>query len=257
MPNQPLPYKYMAKYYDEIRMDNFSTLMVEYTFKLLKRAKAKPKTMLDLCCGTGTAACLFSQKRIQTTGLDRSPEMLKVARKKARQQNLKIDFVRQELPSFNIYEKGGRTIKTFDLISCYFDALNYLLTENDLQRCFESVYNHLNPGGLFIFDMNTNCMLRKFWPKNRSSGCTDNYAYIWPVRYDEKTKTAHLDAFFFVKDGKIWRRYQEHHAERAYPNHVIKKLLKRSGLITKYLYHCLKFRRPTPKTRRIAVVAQR
>ncbi len=247
----------MAKYYDEIGGDRFSTLMVDYTFKLLKRAKAKPKSALDLCCGTGTAACLFSRKKIQTTGLDRSPEMLKAARKKARKQNLKIDFTRQELTSFKIYEKGGRTLKTFDLITCFFDALNYLLTEDELQRCFESVYNHLNPGGLFIFDMNTNYMLRKFWPKNRSSGCTDKYAWVWPARYDEKTKLVHLDAFTFIKEGKIWRRYQEHHTEKAYPNHVIKKLLKRSGLNTRYLYHCLKFKRPTPKSRRIALVAQK
>jgi len=257
MPNAPLPYQFLAKYYDKIGGDRFSTLMVEYTFRLLKRARVKPKTALDLCCGTGTAACLFSKKKIQTTGLDRSPEMLKVARAKARKQNLKIDFVRQDLTSFKIFEKGGHALKTFDLITCFFDSLNYLLTEDDLLKCFNTVQEHLNPDGLFIFDMNTTYMLKYIWPKGLNSGCRDNYAWVWPAWYDEKTRTADLDAFFFIKEGKIWQRYQEHHTERAYSNNVIKKLLKRSGLETKYLYHCLRFRRPTSKSRRVAVVAQK
>jgi SAM-dependent methyltransferase len=257
MSKKGLPYQYLASYYDTMGADRFSTRMVEYTDKILKRLHHRPKTVLDLCCGTGTAACLFANEGLRVVGLDRSTEMLKAARKKARGRGLKIEFVNQELPGFEIRRRGEKSRRTFDLITCFFDSMNYMLTEGDLRLCFENVKRHLNPGGLFIYDMNTGYMLKTTWVKSRNCGCTDHHAWVWPTWYDEKSKIAHLDAVFFIKKGKTWERYQEHHMERAYPNTVLKRLLRQSGLEVRHLYHCLKFRRPTAKSDRICLVAQK
>ena len=74
--------------------DNFSIEMVEYTMKIMKRLRKNPKTVLDLCCGTGSALQLFHERNLKVTGIDGSKSMLSEARKIIKHH---LDTIPQEM----------------------------------------------------------------------------------------------------------------------------------------------------------------
>ena len=250
------PYKRFAEVYDTMEADEHSIRMVEYTRRVIRKFKVQATSGLDLCCGTGTALKLLSDEGLMMSGLDQSAEML--ARAKEKLRGRPISLYRQSLPRFKITDDHikGRYYR-FGVVTCFYDSLNYLLTQRDLQAAFRSVYAHLEPGGFFIFDMNTEEALKVLWGDVVYSGVRDDLAWIWRNEYDETKKSADICATFFVKKGRGWERFDEVHTERAYENGVIKRLLKEAGLQIKGFYRCYTFERPTRKTNRIAVVAKR
>jgi SAM-dependent methyltransferase len=251
------PYNRFAALYDLMEADKFSKNMVEYTYRLLNRFRRHPKSILELCCGTGTAATMFASQGFEVTGLDGSPEMIKMARAKAKKMKLPIKFYCQRLPEIKIVKNGTEDYRTFDLVTCFYDSLNYILKKEDIKKCFAAVNNHLNDNGLFIFDMNTRHALNTLWGAKVYAGSHSNMAWIWQSIYYDKPAIADLRTTFFIKKGKYWEMFEEIHSERAYPNSTIKSLLHQTGFEILGFYRCLKFRRPPRKVNRIAVIARK
>ena len=250
------PYKRFAEVYDTMEADEHSVRMVDYTKRIFRKFKIKATSGLDLCCGTGTALKLLSDEGLMMSGLDQSAEMLTRAEDKL--HGRPVDLYRQSLPKFMItdgYRKNRPRL--FGIVTCFYDSLNYLLTQRDLQAAFRSVYAHLEPGGWFIFDMNTEEALKVLWGDVVYSGVRNDLAWVWRNEYNETKQSADICATFFLKKGRAWERFDEVHTERAYDNKLIKRLLREAGLQIKGFYRCHTFERPTRKTNRIAVVARR
>ncbi len=248
-------YTRLAEVYDLKGHDRFSVQMVEYTFKLLKKFRFRPRRILDLCCGTGTAAVMFAEQGYDVTGLDGSREMLAVAKKKAMKKKVKIELLHERLPDFEIRERKNH-LRRFDLITCYFDSLNYILKEDELRGAFRSVAKHLRPGGLFIFDMNTARALQFLWGDKTYAGIKPGIAWIWESLYYNRAHQADLRATCFVKKGKQWETFEEIHSEKAYSNSAIKEGLHSAHFEILAFYDCFKFRKPDKRSNRIAVVAR-
>jgi len=251
------PYQHLATLYDSMNMDRFAINMIKYTFLILRKFKHKPKSVLELCCGTGTAATMFAEHGLEVVGVDGSTEMLKVARKKAKAKRLDIKFMHQVLPDLSVKEKGGRKIKKFDLATCYFDSLNYLLREDDLKKCFRRVNEHLNPGGYLIFDMNTYHGFKSIWVKSTNAGFRDDLGWVWKAKLHDGEPMVTLTAVFFSKKGRHWERIEEKHAERAYPENVLKRFLKSAGFEIMGFYRTFKFTKSDRRTNRITAVVRK
>jgi ubiquinone/menaquinone biosynthesis C-methylase UbiE len=243
-------YQKFAQVYDKIGSDQFSAKMYRYTQRILTRINYRPRSVLDLACGTGTAAVMWAENNVKTFGVDGSNQMLTVARRKARECGRKIGFSRQSMTSFSLPQK-------VDLVTCYFDSLNYLLTLADLTACFKSARRVLYDNGYFIFDVNTPEAMKVLWGSQIYADETENIAWIWKNCYFPKIKRAEVRATFFVRQGKVWERFEEMHAERGYNVTEVKKVLKASGFRPVKIYDCLTFRKPDRKTMRLAVVAQK
>jgi ubiquinone/menaquinone biosynthesis C-methylase UbiE len=102
-----------------------------------------PQSLLELACGTGNILQHFVNK-YEVSGIDISTSMLEQAKKK--------------LPDVPLYEMDMANLKLgrkFDVVVCMYDSINHLLEYKDWIMMFKCVHNHLNPGGVFIFDMNT------------------------------------------------------------------------------------------------------
>jgi len=244
-------YNKFAYVYDRIGSDRFSKKMFQYSRRLTTMLRFKPRSALDLACGTGTAAVLWAKNGLRVYGIDGSDQMLEIARKKAREEKVTIEFSRQRLTSFRIPTR-------VDLVTCYFDSLNYLLTLADLTACFRSVRRALDDDGYFIFDVNTPEAMKAIWGAEVYADETDDVAWIWKNCYFPKIRRAEVKATFFVRrEDNTWERFEEIHAERGYSAANIKKTLKNAGLKPVKIYDCLTFRKPTRKTMRIAVVARK
>ncbi len=254
--DQTQPYRKFASVYDQMGADEHSRRMTEYCFKLFQKFDIHPVTGLDLCCGTGTAVKLFSERGILMSGLDRSAQMLAVAAKKLKGH--KSTLYQKELPTFRLLDpKDSRKVRQFDLITSFYDSLNYLTTQKDLKAAFRSVNQHLTPGGWFIFDMNTDEALKIIWDSQVFAEARESLAWIWKNEYHPKTSSATCTTTFFRPKGKLWERFEEVHVEKAYPNSVIRKLLTASGFIVKGFYRCFTFDKPAKSTYRICVVAMK
>lgn len=250
------PYARFAEIYDLMGADRHSVQMCEYCIRIFKRFGIKAVDGLDLCCGTGTAVSLLTDYGIDMSGLDGSAGMLAVARRKLKRHKTKLYL--QRLPGFKIFD--GTTKKQrccFDLVTCFYDSLNYLLSERALMAAFRSVNRHLHPGGWFIFDMNTLEALKILWEGQIFADVREDISWVWKSDYIPTRKIAHLDATFFVREGKTWSRFDERHTERAYSNSSIKRMLRQAGFTVKGFYHCLTFNAPTRDTMRICGVAQK
>ncbi len=250
------PYSKLAIVYDLMHADNHSLNMVEYTIKIIKRFKIKAACGLDLCCGTGSAIEQFQKKGYKVSGLDGSAAMLAVAAKKLKNKNVKL--YRKSLPNFRILSTENSTkIEQFDLITSFYDSLNYLKSETQLKQAFKSVANHLVSGGWFIFDMNTPVALRTIWGGQVYAGSQDNLAWIWKNEYNPKTKFASVHITCFYKVGKEWKRFDELHTERAYSNTTLRRLLRETGFLVKGVFRCGTFDKADKDTTRVCIVAKK
>ena len=107
-----------------------------------------PVDLLDIACGEGSFAVVMAAAGYRVSGVDQSAEMIALARERARLASIQVDFSVEDMRNLQFVEE-------FDLVTCFFDSLNYLLTVRDLQAAFHGVFAALRPGGYFIFDMNT------------------------------------------------------------------------------------------------------
>jgi SAM-dependent methyltransferase len=121
-----------------------------YDFYEASASGETKERMLDLCCGTGQLALFFLEKGYRVVGLDLSEHMLVYARENAEEYVAggQAEFVHGDAAEFTLDEYFGLVVSTYD-------ALNHLEGEESLQGCFCSVYQVLDEGGYFIFDLNT------------------------------------------------------------------------------------------------------
>ncbi len=140
-------YARFARFYDEVMDDPGPRAARVAGF--IERYRPDAVSLLELGCGTGSMLT-----RLRTvpslTGLDRSPEMLAIARRKVPAARL----IEGDMSSFSL---DGR----FDVVICVFDSLNHLLTFDAWRSMFDAVHRHLDDGGLFVFDVNTVGELRR------------------------------------------------------------------------------------------------
>lgn len=172
------------------------------------------KTYLDLACGTGNLTEYLAPHFNETYGIDLSCDMLSVASSK---ENLRdVLFINQDISDFNIG-------KSFDLITCSLDSINYLLDKRKVKTLFKNVYNHLSDRGTFVFDINTTYKLSSILGENTFTYEDENVCYIWD-NYYEKDKL-YMNLRFFVREGNYYRRFSEEHIERAYTAEFIERSL--------------------------------
>ena len=142
-----MPYDKFYRFYDLVMGDRSKA--ADFTRSLIERHKPETKTILEIACGTG-AILGFLTDTYEVTGLDRSRQMLALARKKLPH----IRFYRQDMISFRIARK-------FDAIVCVFDSINHLLSFREWKKVLRQVALHLSDDGLFVFDVNTLGKLRR------------------------------------------------------------------------------------------------
>ena len=245
-------YRKFARIYSDGDYTDFSSKMCEYLPAALKALDVRPAHVLDLACGEGTFAVSASRLGFHLTGLDQSEETLGFARKRARNAEVEVSFVRADMRAIPF-------IGRFDLVTCWYDSLNYILKQPDLLAAFREVAGALKPGGLFMFDMNTAHGLAVEWRENPCYVQQDTGAVFEVHRqeYDFESGIAHMHITGFVRDGNCWERIDEHHCERAYTQQVIQDSLRVSGFQVLASWGSLRDRsEPTSESPRVWYVAK-
>ena len=135
-----------AYIYDALYEDKDYKKDCQFLEKIFEEyASGKIRTILDLGCGTGGHALILAEKGYKVAGIDLSQEMLEIARKKAKERKLNIEFTPGDIRNIELNQKFDAAISMFAVIS-------YRITNEDLISTFKAALKHLKRNGLFIFD---------------------------------------------------------------------------------------------------------
>ena len=213
-----------AEAYSKYGYNEFSARVADLLPRVLRRLRLTPRRILDVPCGEGTFVVAMSKRGYRTTGVDRSSAMLGLARRKAREAQVRIRFVERDMRSLRFDQE-------FDLVTSWYDSLNYLLRLDDLRKTFAGVFRSLRPGGTFLFDMNTARTLSKGWQRHPSFVEVDtrDAFVLHRSTWDARRKVATLKVTCFVLGGGRWSRVDELHRERAYSLPQIRACLRSVG----------------------------
>ncbi len=229
--------------YDKLTLDIDYVKWADYVEKVIQKNKVKASMILELGCGTGSFGIEMAKRGYEMICLDLSSDMLDMASEKAAEAGADILFLNQDMSSFELYG-------TVDVIVCLLDSFNYLIKPAQAQKMLKLVHNYLNPGGLFIFDVNTEYKFENVLSDNLFYEIGDDITYIWENEYDPKSKKARFDLTFFVREGQLYRRFDETHYERAYNHGEITELINKSGLEFVAVYNHLTLKKPSETSER-------
>jgi len=236
----------IAPYYNALMRDVDYKQWSEYLLRILNHYHFVPKKMLDVACGTGNSTLPFWEEFPEKVyGVDISIEMLKEAKKRLPS----LPFVNADIRKLPFFQ-------TFNLITCIFDSLNYMLTEDDLFNAFSSVRETIIKGGLFLFDMNTEYGLRTINNLGTLNKDNQDVISIWRHYYKEEKNELTLHLSIFPKVENTRGRIDEVHTERAYSVSIIKSLLNKAYFVLLDAFTCFSFARVNPKTKRILFIAK-
>ena len=242
-------YGALALSYDRLTNDVDYGAVVDFYFEILKKEGLNPRTAVDLACGTGSVSVLLAQKGLQVTGVDMSEEMLCEAFQKAQDLENRPVFICQKLQQL-------RLLRGVDLAVCALDSLDYITDPADCQEAIRRVYKALNPGGCFIFDVNTPEKLRAMDGQVFLDEDEDVYC-VWRGEFDEKTNICSYAMDLFQREGDSWRRSYEEHLEYAYTQQQLKDYLKAAGFTSIAVYADRRFEAPAPGEQRIYIKARK
>lgn len=175
-------------------------------------------SVLEMACGTGNLTALLEEK-YNVKAFDISEDMLKVASDKLRDKSI---LSKQDMRNFKYDEK-------FQNIICFCDSLNYILKDEEVKKIFSNVYNALEIGGKFIFDLNTIYNFKNYFGDSVFYEDKDDYFYLWENFYDEDSNLNYYNLVIFEKHGDLFEKFYEEHIERGYEIADIKSWLTEAG----------------------------
>ena len=242
-------YRNLAVSYDRLTNDVDYEATVAFYEEILRREGLQPRTAVDLACGTGSVAAILAGKGLQVTGVDMSEDMLTVAWEKTAQMEKPPRFVCQQLQK--LWLPRG-----VDLAVCALDSLDYITNPDDCLEAIRRVYKALNPGGIFIFDVNTPEKLRAMDGQVFLDEDDDVYC-VWRGEFDHETNICSYGMDLFQRNGSVWERSFEEHREYAYSAQQLTQYLKAAGFTHIGVYGDRVFEAPRPGEHRIYIKARK
>lgn len=242
-------YHALAASYDRLTNDVDYEATVEFYMEILRREGLRPRTVVDLACGTGSVTKILAEKGYDVIGVDISEEMLTEAQQKVQDMEHPPRFVCQSLQ--RLYLPRG-----VDMAVCALDSLDYITDPADCAEAIRRTYKALNPGGIFIFDVNTPEKLRAMDGQVFLDEDDDVYC-VWRGEFDEKTNICSYWMDLFQRHGEVWQRSYEEHCEYAYSSQQLTTYLKEAGFTHIEVYADRKFENPGAGEQRIYFKARK
>lgn len=234
----------VAPFYDKLMAGVPYGMWKSYYELLLTTIESRPKRILDVCCGTGTLCEMFAREGKLVAGIDLSAPMIEEARRKADRLGLNIRYEAADAASFELHEK-------FDAAYSFFDSLNYITDLGRLQLALIRVGKHLQPGGSFIFDLNTAYAFEAKMFDQADTRKRSEVHYKWKGDYDPSARIIKVDMRFWVGD----QEFHETHIQRAHSTDEIMDRLTVAGFESFRVYDSYTLDPPRKNSDRIHIVA--
>lgn len=238
-----------------------------YIYTLLCGYGVKSGIILDLGCGTGTITEILAGYGYDMIGVDNSEDMLELAMEKRIASGHDILYLLQDMREFELYG-------TVRAVVSVCDSVNYITEPEELAGVFRLVNNYLDPGGIFLFDFNTEYKYREVMGDCTIAEDRGPCSFIWDNCYYEEERINEYDLTLFIREGTVpgqnegaeeddteengalYRKYTETHFQRGYTLEEIRELLSSAGLIFQAAYDMDTREAAGEKSERVCVIAR-
>lgn len=268
-------YTEFASVYD-LFMDNVPyDEWTDYVDHILKKQKVEKGLVLELGCGTGSMTTRLADKGYDMIGIDASEEMLSVARENNEGRENEILYLCQDMREFELYGTVSAVISVCD-------SMNYILTEEDLLKVFQLVNNYLDPGGIFLFDLDTRYAYEEVLGDTTIAENREEGSFIWENTYYPEEMINEINLTLFLpedhnlrkasqsdrinpngieeniveEDAPIYRKYEETHYRKAYTIDTVKRLIEEAGMEWIAVYDALSEKQPKKDSERVYILAK-
>jgi SAM-dependent methyltransferase len=201
------------------------------TLERLARAHGLHGTrLLDVACGTGKSFLPFLERGYEVIACDISPAMAERAAAKAGGR------ARVEVHDMRSLPRLG----AFDLVCCLDDAVNYVLSAQELEATFAGLARNLAPGGVVVFDANSLAAYRTFFASLNVVVAGNGHVLVWDGHASADfgpggLAQATVEALSRREDG-TWVRERSAHLQRHHPRETVERALDGAGLRTAAVY---------------------
>ena len=225
-----MAYNEFAYFYDEFNGEADYDALYSQIHTKLEAHGIHDGIVADLGCGTGELTLMLTQAGYDMIGIDNSPDMLEVAQEKRVESGLDILYLMQDMREFELYG-------TVRAVVSICDCMNYILEEEDLLEVFCLANNYLDPGGIFVFDMNTPYKYREVIGNTTIAENREEGSFIWENCFDEESQVNEYALTLFIKEeDDLYRKHEEFHYQKAYEPERVKELLEEAGLKVEAIY---------------------
>ena len=245
-------YTSFAEVYDQF-MDNVPYReWADFLQEILQKEGINDGLVLDLGCGTGSMTEELAGRGYDIIGVDNSEDMLEIAMEKRQESGHDILYLLQDMQEFELYG-------TVRAVVSVCDSVNYVTEKEELEQVFRLVNNYLDPGGIFVFDFNTEYKYREVLGDRTIAENREDSSFIWDNYYDEEEQMNEYELTLFIQETdqkELYHKYQETQFQRAYTLEEIRELLEKSGLRFVAAYEDYTKEAPGKGSERICVVAR-
>jgi len=245
-------YEKFAGVYDSLMNRDINyNFIADYIENLFDFYDVNPDIVCELACGTGNITIPLAMRGYDMIGVDRSFQMLDIARSKSSELDKNILFLNQNMSKLDLYGSAGAFI-------CMIDGLNYMLIPSQIENLFYKIKNcFLDTDGIFIFDISTRYKLKNTLGNNTFIHDDGKIFYTWENKYFEKSNISRMDLSFFKRNkNNTYSRFDEVHLQRAHSVKEITFALKKAGFTKIDTYGAFSFNKPENDEQRIIFVAQ-
>ena len=225
-------YHVFSRFYDNLTFNVDYVKRADYLQSVLSLYGHDWGLTLDLACGTGTLTTELKKRGVDIFGVDGSQEMLSEAMDKAYDEGLSVLYLCQRMESLDLYG-------TIDTCVCTLDSLNHITDKAKLQAAIDRVGLFMNPGGMFVFDVNTVYKHRNILADNTFVYDTDKVFCVWQNSLKENN-IVNIELDLFEREGEsgeLYARHSERFSERAYEIGELKEMLSAAGFETLAVYN--------------------
>lgn len=242
------PYTAFARVYDRWCADLDPARWARYNLALARRHGFTGGRVLDLGCGTGLSTRPWARVAETVLGVDRSPEMLRLARRR-RPRNVR--YLQADITA-----PGLLRGETFQVVLANFDVLNYQTRLRNLVCLFRNARRLLAPAGCFLFDAVTEHAYHRVLNGVPVFQPLPAGPVILEGRYQERAGLwrGEITVLLDGRDGS-YRALVERHDQRYYSPARLRRLLRAAGFARCHLYATLTIRPPGPRAERMTMVA--
>jgi SAM-dependent methyltransferase len=212
-------YDTLAPVYDGFSADFDHETWVSRLLAVAEEAGASGNRVLDVACGTGKSFEPLLRRGYEVSACDISPAMVARARERAG------DHAR------NVFVADMRDLPVcdrFDLITCLDDAVNYLLTVDDLRAAFRSAARLLRPGGFYLFDTNTLLTYRTAFAQDICFA-RDGWSFVWHGEITDDAPAGVRATATVRAESESGAKVTARHVQRHHPIEVVERELREAG----------------------------